>query len=139
VRVAGRDLQGTIALQVPATAVQAATASSLTFLGDVNNDDVLDQVTYRLSGTQLLRDFASWNGASFSAATTGVLATGVAGVTFTYYDGTQPTNVEIAAPVFSGSLGSIRRIQIGIVGSQSAAGGSAQTFSVVSDVRLRNL
>jgi prepilin-type N-terminal cleavage/methylation domain-containing protein len=138
-RVAGRDLRGTIALQSPATAIQSANASSLTFLGDIDNDDVLDEVTYRISGTQLLRDFASWNGASFSAATTGVLAGGVSSLTFNYYDGTQPTNVEIAAPVPSGSLGTIRRIQIGVVGSQGAAGGTPQVFSIVSDVRPRNL
>jgi Tfp pilus assembly protein PilW len=32
VRLAGHDLRGTIALQTPATAIQTATASSLTFL-----------------------------------------------------------------------------------------------------------
>jgi hypothetical protein len=138
VRVAGRDLRGTIALQTPATAVQTATGTSLTFLGDVDNDDVCDQVTYRVSGTRILRDFSSWVGSGFPAPTTGVLADGVIGLTFTYYDATQPTNAVIAAPVASGSLGAIARIQVGIVGSRSASGGPTQSFSVVSDVDLRN-
>jgi type II secretion system protein J len=138
-RVAGRDLRNTIASLSPATAVQAANATSLTFVGDVNNDDILDKVTYRISGTQILRDFTSWNGTTFPAATTGILADGVAGLTFTYYDDSQPTNLVISAPVAAGSLPNIRRIQVGIVGTQSAAGGAAQTFSLVSDVQLRNL
>jgi hypothetical protein len=67
-----------------------------------------------------------------------VVAEGVTALTFVYYDDNQPTNNVIPAPVASGSLGAIRRIQIGIVGSRNAAGGSTQTYSVVTDVRLRN-
>ncbi len=139
VRLAGHDLRNTIASQAQPTAIQTATSTSLTFLADVNNDNTLDKITYRLQGTQLLRDLSAWNGTSFPTPATGVVADSVSSLSFTYYDGTQPTNNLITAPVAAGSLGTIRRIQIGVVGSQRVGGGGAQTYSVVTDVRLRNL
>ena len=139
VRLAGHDLANTIALQSPATAVQTATASSLTFLSDINNDNVLDKITFRLSGTQLYRDFASWNGSSFPSPASSVLAANVSSLSFAYFDCAQPTNNAILAPVASGSLGTIRRIQIGVTASQRVGSAPTQSYSTVTDVRLRNL
>ncbi len=138
-RMAGKDPRNTISTQSPATAIQTATGTSITFLADIDHDRTLDKVTYRLSGGQLLRDFSSWNGSSFPTATTGIIADKITSLTFTYYDAAQPTNNVITAPVASGSLGTIKRIAVGIATSQTTIGASAQTFGASIDVRPRNL
>jgi len=90
-------------------------------------------VSFQLSGTQLVRSLASWNGIAFGAASTGVIAEGVATLSFAYFDG---SNASIAAPVASASLGNIRRVTIGLVTSHTL--GSQVTFPLTVDVRIRN-
>jgi hypothetical protein len=91
-------------------------------------------VTYRISGSQFLRDISSWNGAAFPAATTGVIADGVSSLTFNYF-----TNADaaITAPVTSGSLNSIKRITVSLTTTHSTLD-QQRTFPLVVDLRLRN-
>lgn len=125
---------------MPTTAIQAGNANSLTFVADVDGDNVTDQVTYRLQGNQLIRDFASWNGAAFPAPVSDQLADGVTTLSFRYFDGSDPNN-EIAAPVPAASLAAIRRISVAVTVQRTAAGISSipETLPLTTDVRLRNL
>lgn len=119
------------------TAIQTANANSITFIADVDGDNSnpadgtpdTDQVTFRLNGTQLIRDFSTWGGAAFPAPTASVLADGVSALTFTYLDGSD---------VVTATLADIRRITITIT-TQETAGGRTETYPLTMDVRLRNL
>jgi len=111
------------------TAIQVANANTVTFIGDVDGDNVTDQVTYRLQGTQVIRDFSSWIGGAFPAPAPDQLADGVTALTFAYFDGNDnPTAVRA----------DIRRITVGLT-TQAPAGGKPETFPLIMDVRLRNL
>jgi prepilin-type N-terminal cleavage/methylation domain-containing protein len=138
IQTAGYDPSDAMNL-LPTTAVQVANANTVTFVADVDGDNVTDQVTYRLQGTQVIRDFASWDGATFPAPVPDQLADGVTALAFTYFDGSDP-NTEIAAPVPPASLAAIRRITIGVTVQGTAAGISSapETFPLTMDVRLRN-
>ena len=138
-RMAGKDPANTIQALAQHTAMQTATATSITFVADVDHDRVLDQVTYRLSGTQLIRDFSTWGGSSFPSPTSGVVADGLTSLTFNYYDDAQPTNNEILAPVSSGTLATIKRVVIGLTTTKTTIGTRARTFFASVDVKLRNV
>ncbi|MEE9181224.1 MAG: prepilin-type N-terminal cleavage/methylation domain-containing protein [candidate division NC10 bacterium] len=137
IQTAGYDPSNAMNL-LPTTAVQVANANTLTIIADVDGDNVTDQVTYRLQGTQIVRDFASWGGAAFPAAppVSDQLADGVIALTFTYFDGNDPNN-EIAAPVPAASLTAIRLITIGFT-AQGTAADISDTLPLTMDVRLRN-
>ncbi|MBW8058640.1 MAG: prepilin-type N-terminal cleavage/methylation domain-containing protein [candidate division NC10 bacterium] len=62
IRMAGYDPSSAIPAQGSPTAVQVATATTLTFIADVTGDGVSERVTYQLQGTQLIRESASWVG-----------------------------------------------------------------------------
>jgi type IV pilus assembly protein PilW len=62
IRMAGYDPSSAIPVQGSPTAVQVATATTLTFIADVTGDGVSERVTYQLQGTQLIRESASWVG-----------------------------------------------------------------------------
>src|SRR3990170_6737744 len=86
IRTAGYDPSNVMTL-MPTTAIQVANANTLTLIADVDGDNVTDQVTYRLQGTQLIRDLASWGGAApFPAPAPEQLADGVTTLTFAYFD-----------------------------------------------------
>lgn len=129
IRTAGYDPSNVMTL-LPTTAIQVATANTLTFIADVDGNNVTDQVTYRLQGTQLLRDFASWGGAApFPAPVPDQLADGVSALTFAYFDSSDnPT----------ATLANIRRITIGLTVQATGVGGQ-QTLPLTMDVRLRNV
>jgi type IV pilus assembly protein PilW len=111
------------------SAIVAANANTLTFIADVDGDNVTDQVTYRLQGTQVIRDLASWDGATFPAPTSEVLGEGVTALTFNYFDASDnPT----------ATLADIRRITVGLT-IQGTALGKQETLPLTMDVRLRNL
>jgi prepilin-type N-terminal cleavage/methylation domain-containing protein len=111
------------------TAIQVANANTLTFIADVDGNSVTDQVTYRLQGTQLIRDLASWNGATFPAPAPEQLADGVTTLTFAYFDSSNnPT----------ATLANIRRITIGLTVQGTGVGGQ-QSLPLTMDVRLRNV
>ena len=111
------------------TAIQVANANTLTFIADVDGNNVTDQVTYRLQGTQLIRDLASWNGATFPAPAPEQLADGVTALTFAYFDS---SNNPMA------TLANIRRITIGLTVQETGVGGQ-QSLPLTMDVRLRNV
>lgn len=136
-RMAGYDLSGVLETLTSPTSIQSAEQGDLSFVADVTGDGVLDQVTYRLSGTDLVRDIASWNGSSFSSSGSGELAGNVSLLVFSYFDDTTPTNNAISAPVASGELADIRRVTISLVTSEQMAG-THRDFPMVTDVKLRN-
>jgi len=135
IRMAGYDHSGVImGTLTNHTSIQVGNASSLTFVADVTNDNTLDQVTYRISGTQFVRDFSSWNGTAFPTATTGVIADGVSTLTFDYFTS---TDAAIATPVASGSLDSIKRVTVSLTTTHTSLD-QQRTFPLVVDLRLRN-
>jgi len=129
IRTAGYDPSNVMTL-MPTTAIQVANANTLTFIADVDGNNVTDQVTYRLQGTQLIRDFASWGGAApFPAPASEQLADGVTALTFAYFDSSDnPT----------ATLANIRRITIGLTVQETGVGGQ-QSLPLTMDVRLRNV
>ena len=130
IRMAGYDPSSAIPLQGSPTAVQVATATTLTFIADVTGDGRSDQVTYQLQGTQLIRESASWVGAAWTPTppVSSELADSVITLSFTYYDANDNVTATLAA---------IQRITIGIT-TQETAAGFQQTFPLTLDVRLRN-
>jgi len=133
IRTAGYDPSnppvGVIPGLASPTAIQVANANTLTFIADVDGDNVTDRVTYRLQGTQVMRDFASWGGGIFPVPVAEQLADGITALTFAYFDGNDAPG---PAPE------NIRRITIGLT-TQRSAGGKQETFPLTMDVRLRNL
>ena len=129
IRTAGYDPSNVMTL-MPTTAIQVANANTLTLIADVDGNNVTDQVTYRLQGTQLIRDFASWGGAApFPAPAPEQLADGVTTLTFAYFDSSNnPT----------ATLANIRRITIGLTVQETGVGGQ-QSLPLTMDVRLRNV
>lgn len=128
IRTAGYDPSNVMTL-MPTTAIQVANANTLTFIADVDGDNVTDRVTYRLQGIQLIRDLASWNGATFPAPAPEQLADGVTTLTFAYFDSSDnPT----------ATLANIRRITIGLTVQETGVGGQ-QSLPLTMDVRLRNV
>lgn len=133
-RIAGYDLSGVMAgLAIP-TGIQSANASSVTFVCDVDRNGMLDQVTYNLSGSRILRGVSTWNGTTFPAAVSNELANGVTSLSLSYYDG---SDTALATPVAVGSLASVRRISVSLNCSATTGTQTAAT-PLVSDVRLRN-
>lgn len=130
IRMAGYDPSSAIPVQGSPTAVQVATATTLTFIADVTGDGRSDQVTYQLQGTQLIRESASWVGGVWTPTppASSELADSVITLSFTYYDASDNVTATLAA---------IQRITIGIT-TQEATGGMQQTFPLTLDVRLRN-
>ena len=128
IRTAGYDPSDVITV-LSITAIQVANVNDITFVADVDGDGNTDQVRYSLNGNgQLVRESSSWNGAAFPALTPSVLADGVSALTFTYYD---------ASDTVTTTLTDIRRITIDLT-TQETAGGRPATFSLTTDVRLRN-
>lgn len=134
IRMAGYDRSGVLAGLATPAAIQAATASSITFVADVTGDGTLDQVQYSLSGTTLQRSIASWSGTAFPTATSGDVAEGLSQLGFTYFDA---SGAAITAPVSTANLATIRRIAVAMTTAQSITG-TQQSFALVEDVTLRN-
>jgi len=131
IRMAGYDPSGAISAQATPAAVQVATGNTITFIADVSGDGISDRVTYRLQGNQLIRETASWFGATWTPnpPATSELAEDVITLSFSYYDGNN--NVTTA-------LANIRRIAM-VITTQETVGGMTQTFPLTMDMRLRNL
>ncbi len=84
IRLAGYDPSDSLTV-LPTTAVETAGAATITFVADVDGDDVSDRVRYRLVGTQIVRDDAAWNGVDDFDAPSGnsEIADGLTTLTFT--------------------------------------------------------
>lgn len=133
IRMAGYDPSGAIPAQGSQTAIQVANANLITFIADLDGDDVTDWVRYRLQGNQLIRDSSSWVGGAWNppiaTPTSSVLADSLSALSFTYFDRTDTVTATLA---------DIRRITLGIT-LQDTTSGFQDTFPLTSDVRLRNL
>jgi type IV pilus assembly protein PilW len=135
-RVAGYDLSDTISGLSSPTPIQVGATNSVSFVADVTEDGVLDRVTYRLQGAQVVRELSSWTGSDFSTPAVSEIADGVATLSFSYFDDATP-NATISAPVASADLDDVRRVTVGIVTSESMAD-QQQDFPLTVDVRIRN-
>ena len=130
VRLAGYDPSDAMSV-LPTTAIETASANTVTFIADVDGDAVSDRVRYSLQGTRLVRDSAAWGGTNFPAlAGNNELAEGVTALTFTYFDGNNITTATLA---------NIRRVTIGITTQETTSDGNQLSFPLTLDVRLRNL
>jgi type IV pilus assembly protein PilW len=138
IRLAGYDPSGAIETLDEPAAVQTAEGAALTFLADTNGDAVTDRVTYRLVGARVLREFSSWDGSSFTAPLTSLVAEGVSSLVFGYSDAAAPANNPIAAPVEEDDLASIRRVTVDLVTTQETSG-RRESYPLIMDVQLRNL
>jgi Tfp pilus assembly protein PilW len=138
-RMAGYDPDGIIPEQASPTAIQAADAGTLTFLADVDVNGDLDRVTYRLVGTSLVRETATWNGTSFSAGASSEVANGIVTLSFEYFDDATPDNESIPAPLGGADLERVRRITLGLVARRPSSADSDEVFMLRTDVTLRNL
>jgi len=133
-RVAGYDLSGRVELLTTPTAIQTAETGQVAFVAELNGNNALDKVTYRLTGDRIVRDFQSWNGASFSAATTGVVADGISSLAFQYFTASDAT---LTPPLSAAQLATVARITVSVVTTDTAAQATA-SFPLTVDIRLRN-
>jgi len=131
IRLAGYDPSDSLT-ELPTTAVETAGAATITFVADVDGDDVSDRVRYRLVGTRILRDDGAWNGVDDFDALAGnsEMADGVTTLTFTYFD---------ASNTVTATLADIRRIRIEIFAQATTRDGQQVNYPMSSDVTLRNL
>ena len=134
----------------PSGAVTALSSSpvSVTFQTDVDGDTCTDQVIYTFvpptnlskpcdasdptTVGRLTRSTQAWDGTVWNPPTPTAydVAQCVTSLTMTYYDGSGATPTPAA---------SVRRITIAIVGIENIRGFGARTYTLTSDVRLRNL
>jgi len=128
VRMSGYDPGSAIPAQASQTAIQVANANTITFIADLDGDDVSDRITYRLQGNQVIRDNASWVGGAWTPSVSSELADSVSALSFTYFDSTDTATATLAG---------IRRITLGIT-VQDTAAGFQDSFPLTVDVRLRN-
>ncbi len=131
IRLAGYDPSDSLTV-LPTTAVETAGAATITFVADVDGDDVSDRVRYRLVGTQIVRDDAAWNGVDDFDAPSGnsEIADGLTTLTFTYFD----ANNNVTA-----TLADIRRIRIELFAQATTRDGQQVNYPMSTDVTLRNL
>ncbi|MCI0371380.1 MAG: prepilin-type N-terminal cleavage/methylation domain-containing protein [candidate division NC10 bacterium] len=143
IRMAGFDpmpavipLQGTCC-GLPTTAIQAASANAVQFIGDVESTGTAQRVQYRLVGGQVLRDRETWAGGAWTGLITQALAdnlpnplVGEKGLQFTYRDASSnPTAV----------LANIRLITIEVIVQDMSTGKTTESIRLRSDIRPRNL
>jgi prepilin-type N-terminal cleavage/methylation domain-containing protein len=155
-RTAGYSPSATGCTTPPSGTITAISTSpvSVTFLADVgklNNDGCLDQVTYTfVPPTDLTKPCDSSNPATIGSITRSIqewsagawspvtptaydVAQCVTALTMTYYDSSGAT---ITNPA---DVGKITRITVSITGTENTRGWGVRTYTLTSDVRLRNL
>lgn len=133
----------------PAGAVTALSSDpvSVTFLADVDADNCVNQGIYTFVPPtnvtkpcdhsdpttigKITRSVQSWNGTGWSppAPSAFDIAQCVTALTMTYYDRSGATTMSPA---------NVRRIAISITGEENAPGFGARTYTLASDVTLRN-
>jgi type II secretory pathway component PulJ len=144
---------------LPKAAIRAASRTCLSFVGDVTGSGTAGQITYDLSGTTLRRRFDAWSGSpsfAFSGGSAQPLVEGVRSLDFTYYDATSrvlpPAGwiSTLRCPPVAGAPAQtveqltfeqmlrIYRVAITLKTQGSRTGLQPGSYTVTSDVRLRN-
>jgi Tfp pilus assembly protein PilE len=121
-RMAGYDPSGT-----GQAAVQSPTSTSVSFVTDVDRNNVSDLVTYDRDDTvkQIRRTVRPWTGTGWGPATMTPLALDVDALTFQYFP--------------SAAVPGLNRIRITIQASKPVPRQPTQQHQVATDVLLRNL
>jgi len=160
VRLAGSERQTPPVIPTPcATAIQSATATSISFIANVDSDDPSERVEYthdNLSDPPRINreqwpslppgpscTAPNWSTSGGAAS----FAERVSALRFTYYDASNiclggapaPDCPAPPATVSGGNLGNIRRISITITTQDAQTGSTAQPFTLRGEVRPRNL
>lgn len=163
-RMAGSDPSGAQALvpNHPKAGIRGATAACFAFLApDPSNRTV--QITYSLDGTSLMRREDNWTGSLFNPASAQPVAENVTRFALTYYDTynkvlapnmLQPwTTVHTCPPPnFPANMApfntvqltywqmrEVRRVSILLRTQETRPGVFPESFTLATDVRLRNL
>ena len=134
--------------------IQAASESALAIAGDLDGSGASNAFTFCLDNTGLRRARgAIGTAASYTCANGQLLAESVTALTFAYFDSannpipnppTAPYNLDGqafgVAPAFATTTerAAVRRIVIMVTARESVPGQPAQTYTLASDVRLRN-
>ena len=155
-RLAGSERQPTPVIPAfCATAIQSATATSISFIANIDADDPTERVEYtydnasnpprinRAQWTSAAGPGCNWSAPSGAQS----FAERVTALRFTYYDANNVCLGGAAAPdcpapvnpVPGGSLGNIRRISATITTQDAQTGSKAQPFTLRAEVRPRNL
>jgi type II secretory pathway component PulJ len=161
-RMAGYDPSGA-SLAVtppPKAAVRTAAPGCFSFLADVEGFGKTSQITYILDGTTLRRRVDSWDAGTSQFVTSGgfqPLAGSVEVLAFSYYDANNQvlpmedwTSTHVCPPNPTATLEKrkqltyeqmrqIRRVGITLKTQGSRSGVSSESFTLTSDVHLRNL
>lgn len=132
-RRAGYDPSSTGAGMIQGISVPATLETTrIRLVGDVDNDGVTDRVTYELDGSrQIIRTREQWDAGtgSWAGTTAAPVAGGIDSLQLQYWDGANAATTAAA---------SVRRIRVSIQASGSTSSAAALTFSISTDVMLRN-
>lgn len=159
-RMAGYDPSGAIPVVAvqPRAAIRAASSGCLSFLADVSASGATSQITYYLEGTTLKRQQDSWDASTqaFSGGSGQPQAESVNLLTFTYFDAYNRvltpaswTSTHRCPPVAGAAaqaitqldywqMRQIRRITITLRTQDKRPGLADESYTLTSDVRLRN-
>jgi type IV pilus assembly protein PilW len=134
--------------------IQVATESALSVAGDLDGTGASNVYTFCLDASGLRRvQGAIGAGASYTCSNGTLMAESVTALNFAYFDSannpvpnppTAPFNLDAqglgGAPTFVdvSQRSIVRRIVIMVTARQNVAGQPAQTYTLASDVRLRN-
>lgn len=147
---------------LPKAPIRAATPQCFSFIADVSGTGVADQITYDFDSIKkiLRRRVDNWSGSptyEFSGGSFQPLAQSIESVTFTYYDVSNvelkpaPWSSTLRCPPVMGATGQVlsqltfdqmrqvRRVAIALRAQGSRPGVSSESFTLTSDVHLRNL
>ncbi len=152
IRLAGSDPQLPPIIPAPcATAIQSATATSISFIADVDSDGTTEKVEYTydpactpncISDPPKIRR-EQWPSLVGPTCTNWAasgnpqpLAERVTALTIAYYDAAGNL---FPTPVLAGSLGNIRRISVIVTTADTVTGRVPQPFTLRAEIRPRNL
>jgi prepilin-type N-terminal cleavage/methylation domain-containing protein len=134
--------------------IQAASNTALAVAGDLDGTGTSNAFLFCLASTGLMRVKGAMGAApSYSCANGDLLAERVTGLTFSYYDALNnpvpnPPNTPYlldgqvfgVPPDFTNTAerAAVRRVVITLTAQEAVPGQQAQTYTLASDVRLRN-
>ena len=137
-----------------ANAVEIGTGTALAVAGDLDGSGVSSTFLFCLDGTGLRRvQGARGVPASYTCRSGGVLADGVSRLAFAYYDADNNPVPNPPAPSFEldgqalgmppsftpmAQRGAVRRVVITLTATEAVPNQPPQTYTLTSDVRLRN-